>query len=869
MQGMCNNLFRLGLPLTASSVLVLGSLLTSSLAVAQSASTTESSEGPAVLQKVVISAAGYEQKITDAPASISVISSDELKERPYSSLLDAVRDLEGVDIGETRDKTGQGTISMRGMGADYTLILINGRRVNNHGDIYPNSFGGNQFNHIPPLDSVERIEVIRGPAATLYGADALGGVINIITRKDLDKWTGSATVGYTAQENSAFGDGSTIDLYASGPLIPGKLSASLRGSFYDQEGSNPSYSTVTDPTGEVINRNLGFGGGGKTVDNEDTAAGFSLIWTPTKNQSLTLDYDLSNQEYDNSTKINDAGVEEYPVGTVDDFGSMLRVTNGRLEPRAGYSAEQEFTRETWSLAHEGKWDIGNSFISLAYVETDNNGRTLPYTVDERHGLQNLWNTACATAGGTITTPGGTVVGDRCTVPNSKFNNNWSQTRKLDFMSSNLSADEYADLLSYLPRPKRTLESNQFTLDARLDKPFEYAGQQHLAVVGGQVIRGELKDGVFGMESGAPGAVQEHNTWSIFVEDTWYVTQPLAITAGTRYDNHNVFGGQNSPRLYAVYTMNDQFTLKGGVTTGYKAPKTTQLFDGIVGFGGQGVSPQYGNPNLKPETSVSTELALYWQHPTAGHNFNVTLFQNDFKDKIATGQPCGGIGQQSCSVAGDFAELGYADGSTRTGNVDKVELHGVEVAGRWQILQNLALKANYTYTDSKMDQPVTLCTEISLPCNNSAPKETLVREVPFNNIAKHMTNATLDWQATNKLKVFLNLELRSKRYREMHQWSDLWVDNVGYDGEFFGKEQYFKSYDLLNLGASYSVTNNLTVHARVNNLADRSFTSYHTDFYDRNNNGTYESTDTTEALFMDDYNNKESRRNFWVSASYRF
>ena len=98
-------------------------------------------------------------------------------------LLDAVRDIEGVDVGETTDKTGQGTISIRGMGADYTLILIDGKRQNNNGDLYPNSFGGNQFNHIPPIETIERIEVIRGPMSTLYGADALGGVINIISRR--------------------------------------------------------------------------------------------------------------------------------------------------------------------------------------------------------------------------------------------------------------------------------------------------------------------------------------------------------------------------------------------------------------------------------------------------------------------------------------------------------------------------------------------------------------------------------------------------------------------------------------------------------------------------------------------------------------
>lgn len=192
-------------------------------------------EQPIELDKFVVTAAGYEQKVVDAPASISVITQEDLRSRPYVTLLDAVRELEGVDIGETRDKTGQGTISIRGMGADYTLILIDGRRQNNHGDIYPNNFGGNQFNHIPPIDAIERIEVIRGPASTLYGADALGGVINIITKKVTDDWTGSASISRTFQEYDEYGADTTADFSVAGPLIENVLGMELRGSIYKRD----------------------------------------------------------------------------------------------------------------------------------------------------------------------------------------------------------------------------------------------------------------------------------------------------------------------------------------------------------------------------------------------------------------------------------------------------------------------------------------------------------------------------------------------------------------------------------------------------------------------------------------------------------
>ncbi|MDU0355331.1 TonB-dependent receptor plug domain-containing protein [Paraglaciecola aquimarina] len=127
------------------------------------------------LEHIVVSATGFEQKITAAPASISIITEADIRSRPFTTLLDAIKYQEGVDVGTSRDKTGQGSISMRGLTSEYSLILVDGKRQNNHGDIYPNNFGGNAFGHIPPMDAIARVEVIRGPASTLYGADALGG----------------------------------------------------------------------------------------------------------------------------------------------------------------------------------------------------------------------------------------------------------------------------------------------------------------------------------------------------------------------------------------------------------------------------------------------------------------------------------------------------------------------------------------------------------------------------------------------------------------------------------------------------------------------------------------------------------------------
>ena len=752
----------------------------------------EDRRGATDLDAVVVTAAGFEQKITDAPASISVITREELARRPYLTLIDAVRDLEGVDVGETSDKTGQKTISMRGMGSDYTLVLIDGRRQNNHGDIYPNNFGGNQFGHIPPLDMIERIEVIRGPASTLYGADALGGVINIITRKVGLEWQGSFSASHNLQENRDFGSDSTFDFAVSGPLIADKLGLGLRGSWYRRDASTPEYETITAPDGSVHERSLGFGGGGKTVDNTNKSAGLTLGWTPSDKQSFSFDIDASELVYDNTPYLNNLGTPTYPLGTVDGLDGIWRSA-----PRVGYAADQEFSRDQWALTHQGQWAFGDSSISLSHIETANHGRTLPFSVAERQLHQAMYCGNAAICGS------GAYAG-------------MDRAQRQQLM-----------LQTFLPRPKRTMESRQYTLDAKLDFA---AGERHHVVVGGQAIDGELEDGVFGMQAGVHSAVQDHRMWSLFAEDSWTPIRPLTLTFGLRHDQHNMFGSQLSPRAYAVWELSPQWTIKGGISTGFKTPKTTDLYDGITGFGGQGTIPFVGNPDLKPETSVNGEVALYWKAADDDHGFNLTVFRNDFDDKIARGETnlsceqTGGV--RPCANLGDYAQLGYTSYAQNI-NIDKVRVQGVEIAGQLGIAEAWSLRANYTWTDSEQ--------------LSGAEKG-----LPLTNTARHMANASLNWQASEALALQLISETRSKRYRGMVN----------------GVRQDYRSYTVLHLGAQYRFNAAFSLNARINNLLDRGFTSFQT-VWTQAADGSYAPS------YLDDYNNKDKSRNLWLGVNWQF
>ncbi|MGB0988234.1 MAG: TonB-dependent receptor domain-containing protein, partial [Pseudoalteromonas spongiae] len=615
------------------------------------------------IEHIVVTATGFEQKVVEAPASISIITNEDIKAHSFTSILDAVQYLEGIDIGTTRDKTGQGSVSMRGLTGEYTLLLIDGKRQNNHGDIYPNNFGGNAFNHVPPVDAIERVEVIRGPASTLYGADALGGVINIITKKHTENWSGAVSFSRSIQQDDDFGDDITTDFNIIGPLIKNVLTLGVRGSVYEQTASSPTFEPATDPNGEVHVRSLGFGSGGRTVDNTNEQFGFTLNYTPFDDHHISFDYDNSSQVYDNTPSYNiESGEITYPLGTKDNIESIWQTRRGKVNPRAGYAADQKFDRQWWSLGYDGDLEWASVKASVSYVDTQNNGRTLPLSVAERLKLQEMYDGTGEYAG-------------------------------MDEQARKDLAEE-----TFLPRPKRPLESSQFTYDLRFDIPISGALGDHNFVVGAQLIDGELKDGVFGLESNEAGKVQEQNMYSVFAEDNWMILDDFTLTGGARYDNHDVFGSQVSPRLYGVYNLSSTWTLKGGVSTGYKTPQTTDLYDGITGFGGQGTSPFAGNPELEPETSVNSEIAVYWNSEDAAHNFNVTYYNTKFEDKIARGDTILSCEQTNnvrpCVNLGQYDQLGYQSYSQKI-NIDEVDLQGVEIAGQYTLSNTISLTGNYT------------------------------------------------------------------------------------------------------------------------------------------------------------------------------
>lgn len=129
------------------------------------------------LETVVVTGTGTEHLLKDAPVQTEVISGQALKAYAGGSLSDILAGL-SPSFDFSPSDMGSG-ISMNGLGNAYILILVDGKRM--HGDVG----GQNDLSAIDPSD-VERIEIVKGASSSLYGSDAIAGVINIITRKQRD-----------------------------------------------------------------------------------------------------------------------------------------------------------------------------------------------------------------------------------------------------------------------------------------------------------------------------------------------------------------------------------------------------------------------------------------------------------------------------------------------------------------------------------------------------------------------------------------------------------------------------------------------------------------------------------------------------------
>lgn len=678
------------------------------------------SESDAVydLGQAVVTASGYTQDLRAAPASMSIVSSEEIREAPARDIGDIVANLPGIEI--SKSKTGTSNIMIRGFSSDYTLYMIDGKRQNSSTGYVKNGFDPN-FGFTPPTSMIERVEVIRGPASTLYGSDAVGGVVNVITKKHPDKLTGSIGFETLIQEHKKFGNASGTNGYIAIPLLgdddmtTARMSLALRGRYYSKDRTD-----LKGPDGSYLSHSAN--------DFELKHYGATLTFSPVKEQDFSLDVERS----------------EMQAGSMSTSSKATTVLN-------------DYVKDQVILNYDGSFDFGtiNSYLQYYNHEQDN----IDY---DFYSKSYIFETKAVTP-----------------FDLSKLNSSLGAlnlTTGVQFWH-----DRFRDDSSLAK-----IQSNPDMADA---------------ITGKDLI---------------------HNLTSLYVEGEYFITDDLSATLGSRYTYSNKFGSHVTPRGYLVWQATKRLTLKSGIAAGYKTPSVKELTDGIYQQNTQGKNPIYGNPDLKPETSINYELSVMYEWPKIG-SLTVTGFLTDFDDKLgSTDYDQGEI--MSNGIVCDPAVDGTGSKCSVRQNKGQTRAKGVEVLFGSVKFNNFSIQGSYTYTDHRY--------------RDGADQGKAVNSIP-----RHSLMAKLAYDKDN-YGFFI------KGVGKFHTPYVSTKGGASYD--------YYKDYVLVDLGAHYNFTENSRLNITLNNLFD--FDAY--DSFD-------EVTSSRGTSYNSYYRDYIEGRNLYINYTYDF
>ncbi|MDY0959172.1 TonB-dependent receptor [Sphingomonas sp. CFBP8993] len=611
---------------------------------AQSTAPTRSEKAGSTDGDIVVTATGYSQKQEDAPASITIIDGDDLRRRSIQSLADAVRDVEGVTVNGSANETD---IQIRGMPGDYTLIMVDGRRQSGR-ESRVNGNRGYEQSFTPPAAAIERVEVVRGPMSSLYGSDAIGGVINIITRRPTPNWSGSVSYDLSLRPSGDQGNALNAQAFVSGPVVPGLLGVQAWGSYLARGADD-----------DVVVTN------GFTRARQRNATG-RLVLTPAQGHEVILE------------------------------GGLSRLRNGEgLSPNWA-TRQQDNNRDYWSLMHNGRWGKLSSLLSYLDEHTSREGLATPAQTD--------------------------VFGRRPEVRN-----------------------RVADGKLVLPSAHNT------------------------TTIGAQWLKTGLRD--WNQANVGRPNQREYERYSvvqkaIFAENEWRVLPGFSLTGGIRLDDHQFYGRHLNPRAYAVWHVTGQWTVKGGVARGFKAPELRAVIPDYAVIR-RNRFVQFGNPALRPESSVNYEATLAWSN-RSGISANATIFYNDFRDALST-----------VTTTRRWQGLQIMDRV----NLNRASILGVELAGRWRIDPTLSIRGNLTYLDSEQ---------------KSGPN----RGAPLALTPRFKGNARLDWDAGPDTRIWTAFNYYGKEYEATVTGSPA------------------PPYATADLLATQRLTRGLTLKGGVYNVADK-------------------------------------------------
>ncbi|WP_304104424.1 TonB-dependent receptor plug domain-containing protein [Phascolarctobacterium succinatutens] len=599
----------------------------------------------------VVTATKTQLEKKEVPQSVEVITEQKIKELGAYSVQDALRLANNIDV-QDNGMTGN-QVQLRGNSTMHTLILVDGKRMAaENTQSSQNAYELKRIN----ISDVERIEIIRSNGSALYGSDAIGGVINIITKK-------STTPSISVNMHTGTKDEATSFMYSSGKQ--GKLSLKIGGGIekvrkldsgvYKNYSKNKTTGAVTSTDASSTNmygtrRFLNTGLSYAFDDNHSLDFDMNFMREQLKSfswNSMATDY----TETQMTTLLGFLRKQAIAGGAPAAMVNSQAFVNGLL--KKGYTMEQlnasmpdPTTIKKYPQLSSHFYDNTRSDYSLGY-----NGKDGKHDYNFRTYFSEL----------------------------RKENTSWyknlntNTTKFVDFDQNN-----YKQLVVEGKDSYKMDENNTLTFGAEYKKD----------IMNGTHLKGrgsDLHDVTVNGKSKTSSEVSSE-TAAVYLQNEWKIGDKLLLIPAVRIDHHDSFGTHTSPKLGATYKLSENARVKANWGKGYRAPTLYELYSQMekVGMAPMPVNV-IGNPNLQPEESTNFDFGFEAEKGKV--NGKVTYYHNKIKNMIDGGD------YDPDKLAQNIIWSEYI-------NRGEVEIKGLESEIGYNFDEHWSVRGVYNYLDAK-------------------------------------------------------------------------------------------------------------------------------------------------------------------------
>jgi iron complex outermembrane receptor protein len=669
-------------------------------AVLASQATLAQQQPSTTLQRVEVTGSNIKRTDTETASPVQVLTREDIEKTGRQTIQEVLRGITADGLGSIPTSftngfaAGSAAVSLRGLGVNSTLVLINGRRMAPYGLADDGTRNFVDLNSLP-LEAVERVEVLKDGASAIYGADALGGVVNIILRKN---YVGKSVGGSYGQTGHS--DGQTTRAFGS--IGFGNIDTDKYNVFMTLEASKQD---------NIWSKDRGF------IGTSDLSA-FNF-------------YDVRNGQP--RPWIGAGPTANSPYGVIRNPANNARVNVVQCDPSLRSSvtglclydrlAEQEIQPKTDRINFFGRGTMEFSPTLTGYAELG-----LFNTVTKANGTLGAYNDGGVFKPGDPLNP--LIVHGLIPLPATHPDNPYGVARpnmgllpnelggrdeKLDNTVTRIIAGlqgtafgwDYDTGIGYMHNKLKDTRTGYINYDAFVaavnNGTYRFSGlgpnrtpanvqatySYPLVIEPTSTIKlidfkanrelMNLPGGPMGIAVGAEYRKEDSNTppvpgtdtgsivglgysaytasrkvYAVFGELNAPVTKWLELNGAVRYDHYNDFGSSTTPKVGFKLKPMDQIALRGTYAESFRAPGAAEVGGSSFGFTSVGILSQ-GNPNIKPEKAKSYTLGIIAE-PWAGTSATLDYYKIKRKDEIVQADPALIIPPGTPLTAAPFTKL---------------------------------------------------------------------------------------------------------------------------------------------------------------------------------------------------------------------